>query len=110
MERGEKARDGIDARDGPPDQMATDNKISPSGRRARLHRAAPCTVHHPILAGQISQQRRSLHPHTRGNATVGPLPSNRFYKTWEKVQLTSIHSFLQNEIGFIQSQLFSLII
>ena len=41
MERGEreeKARDARDARDGPPDQMATDNKISPSGRRAE---AAP---------------------------------------------------------------------
>ena len=85
-------------------------KFLPVGAGPRLHRAAPCSVHHPILAGQISQQRRSWHTHTRGNATVGPLPSNRFYKTWEKVQLTSIHSFLQNEIGFIQSQLFSLII
>ena len=81
-------------------------KFLPVGAGPRLHRAAPCSVHHPILAGQISQQRRSLHPHTRGNATVGPLPSNRFYKTWEKVQLTSIHSFLQNEIGFIQSNYF----
>lgn len=85
-------------------------KFLPVGAGPRLHRAAPCSVHHPILAGQISQQRRSLHPYTRQNATVSPLPSNRFYKTWEKVQLTSIHSFLQNEIGFIQSQLFSLII
>ena len=68
-------------------------KFLPVGAGPRLHRAAPCSVHHPILAGQISQQRRSLHPYTRGNATVGPLPSNRFYKTWEKVQLTSIHRF-----------------
>ena len=37
-ERGERARDARDARDGPPDQMATDNKISPSGSRAE---AAP---------------------------------------------------------------------
>ena len=37
-ERGERARDARDARDGPPDQMATDNKISPSGSRVE---AAP---------------------------------------------------------------------
>ena len=36
--RGESEEKARDARDGPPDQMATDNKISPSGRRAE---AAP---------------------------------------------------------------------
>ena len=114
MERGEKARDGRDARDGPPDQMATDNKISPSGRRAEAapRRSVQCAPSN-LSRANIPAEAILTPAHTRKGGRhcwVGPLPSNRFYKTWEKVQMTSIYSFLQNEIGFIQSQLFSLII
>ena len=85
-------------------------KFLPVGAGSRLHRAAPCSVHHPILAVQISPQRRSWHPHTQRHCSL--LASNRLFKTkhGRKYNWRAFTFFLQNEIGFIQSQLFFLII